>query len=184
MTAHLVDRKPFALDITHLGALQMVARGEVGAYGTASALRHRTDDLSALLVSALFTLRRDGFVGFDDAADPHDGWVSARLTSAGNRLLDIWLRRGRTSPDDAARTRDWFVLLRCAQRGDLGMTPTNQVTDRGAPIEGTLAERLRELVSAGHLVIGATRVRDCKLVTLSETGRKLHNRLDLSLANR
>ncbi|WP_436496671.1 hypothetical protein [Actinokineospora sp. HUAS TT18] len=184
MTAQLVDRKsgprPLALDTTHLGALQMVARGEVGAYGTASALRHRTDDLSALMVSALFTLRRDGFIGFANTCDARDGWVAAELTSAGERLLDIWLRRGRRSPADAARTRDWFVLLRCAQRGDLGMTEANEVTDRGEPIDSRLTARLRELLNAGHLVIGATRLRDCRLVTLSETGRVLHNRLDMS----
>ncbi|SDI74061.1 hypothetical protein SAMN05192558_12021 [Actinokineospora alba] len=187
MTAHLVERKPgtrpLALDTTHLHALQMVARGEVGAYGTTSALRHRCDDLSALMVSALFTLRRDGFIGFADAADPRDGWVVAELTSAGERLLDIWLRRGRRSPSDAARSRDWYVLLRCAQRGELGMTETNEITDRGEPIGGRLTARLRELINAGHVVIGSARLRDCRLVTLSETGRMLHTKLDMSQAN-
>ncbi|GAA3049119.1 hypothetical protein [Actinokineospora globicatena] len=188
MTAQLLDPKqaarPLALDTNHLGALQMVARGEVGAYGAAAALRHRTDDLGVLMVSALFTLRRDGFVGFGDAVpDPRDGWLQAGLTSAGERLLDIWLRRGRRSPDEAARTRDWFVLLRCAQRGDLGMTEANQVVDRGTPVESRLAARMRELVSAGHLVIGAARLRDCRMITLSDTGRALHSRLDLSQSN-
>ncbi|SDC17830.1 hypothetical protein [Actinokineospora iranica] len=185
MTAHLIDQnhagRPHALDTNHLDALQMVARGEVGAYGAGAALRHRTDDLGVLMVSALFTLRRDGFIGFGCAEpDPHDGWIRACLTSAGERLLDIWLRRGRHSPDEAARTRDWFVLLRCAQRGDLAMTDTNEVTDRGAPVESRLAARLRELVSAGHLVVGSTRLRNCRMVILSESGRRLHTRLDHS----
>jgi hypothetical protein len=181
MAAPLVDRtssRPLALDTTHLAALHMVARGEIGAYGKTSALRHRNDDLTALMVSALFTLRRDGFVGFQSIADPRDGWVLAELTTAGERLLDIWLRRGHRSPTDAARTRDWFVLLRCAQRGDLGMTETNKITDRGEPIDDRLTDRLRELINAGHLVIGSTRIRDCRLVTLSETGRLLHSKLD------
>lgn len=181
MAAELVDRRPRppALDAAHLEALHMVVRGEVGAYGTESALRHRTDDLSALMVGALFTLRRDGLVGFG-APDPRDGWVPAELTSAGARLLDLWARRARRAPEEVARQRDWFVLLRCAQRGELGLTEANQVTDRGAPVDGRLTARVRELVDAGHLVVGSTRLRDCRLVTLSESGRLLHGRLDTS----
>ncbi|MGX7829760.1 hypothetical protein ACTG9Q_32215 [Actinokineospora sp. 24-640] len=184
MTVELVEHRtgprPPALDAAHLGALQMVARGEVGGYGVHSVLRHRTDDLSALMVGALFTLRRDGFVGFATHADPRDGWVTAELTSAGNRLLEIWLRRGRRSPDEVARNRDWFVLLRCAHRGELGLTEANEITGRGLRSDANLTARARELVSAGHLVVGALKLRECRLVTLSETGRQLHSRLDLS----
>lgn len=185
MTAELIDHRPGpprppVLDAAHLGALQMVARGEVGGYGAQSVLRHRTDDLSALMIGALFTLRRDGFIAYGSAVDPHDGWVTAELTSAGNRLLDIWLRRGRRTPDEAARHRDWFVLLRCAHRGELGLTERNEITGRDLPPNTDLTARARELVSAGHLVVGSLKLRDCRLVTLSETGRQLHSRLDLS----
>ncbi|GGS33779.1 MULTISPECIES: hypothetical protein [Actinokineospora] len=185
MTAELVDHRPAlprppVLDGAHLGALQMVARGEVGGYGVNAVLRHRTDDLSALMVGALFTLRRDGFIALGSIVDPHDGWVTAELTSAGNRLMEIWLRRGRRTPDEVARHRDWFVLLRCAHRGELGLTEKNQITGRGLPPDTDLTARARELVSAGHLVVGSLKLRDCRLVTLSETGRQLHNRLDLS----
>lgn len=185
MTAELIDHRPGpprppALDAAHLGALQMVARGEVGGYGAHAVLRHRTDDLTALMIGALFTLRRDGFVTCGATADPRDGWVTAELSSAGNRLLEIWLRRGRRSPDEVARHRDWFVLLRCAHRGELGLTERNEITGRGLPPHTDLTARARELVSAGHLVVGALKLRDCRLVTLSETGRQLHSRLDLS----
>nr|MDQ3579885.1 hypothetical protein [Actinomycetota bacterium] len=137
-----------------------------------------------LMISALFTLRRDGFIGCDGKGpDPRDGWVIAELTSAGERLLDIWLRRGRRTPDEAARGRDWFVLLRCAQRGELGVTETNQIIENGEPIDGKLTIRLRELMNAGHLVIGSARLRNCRMVTLSETGRLLHSRLDMTQTN-
>lgn len=181
--AELLDRRtvhPPVLDTAHLGALEMVARGEIGAYGPASALRHRTDDLGVLLVSALFTLRRDGFVGFGGRQrDPRDGWVRAVLTPVGVRLLEMWVRRGRADPDDAARVRDWFVLLRCAQRGDLGVGEHGELLDRGAPVEPGLTARMRELFSAGHLRFGS-RLGPCRMVVLSDTGRGLHGRLDLT----
>jgi hypothetical protein len=74
-------------------ALHKVARGEIGTTSETGALRHRTEDLSALLVSSLFVLYRDGFVALRSTADRRDGWITAELTLAGNHLLSAWVRQ-------------------------------------------------------------------------------------------
>ncbi|MDQ3576904.1 MAG: hypothetical protein M3443_04740 [Actinomycetota bacterium] len=83
-------------------ALCKVARGEIGATDANAALRHRSEDLSPRLFSALCMLRRAGFVRLSSAGpDPHCGWISAELSTQGSGLLGEWtatIRAGTASP--------------------------------------------------------------------------------------
>jgi hypothetical protein len=74
-------------------ALRKVARGEIGTISSNGALRHRTEELSARLVGALFVLYRDGFVAVSSEPDPRDGWFAAKLTMRGTQLLGEWAAR-------------------------------------------------------------------------------------------
>ncbi|HKS48111.1 MAG TPA: hypothetical protein VJT49_23975 [Amycolatopsis sp.] len=71
-------------------ALCKVVRGEIGTTSLNGALRHRTDELPARVVGALFVLYRDGFVALGSEPNPRDGWRQAKLTSRGIRLLADW----------------------------------------------------------------------------------------------
>ncbi|MBA8823783.1 hypothetical protein FHX42_001112 [Saccharopolyspora lacisalsi] len=73
-------------------ALRKVARSEIGAAGATGTLRHRTDELSSRLISALFMLRRDGYVQLAHHTTSTDEWVPAELTLAGTQLLGQWMR--------------------------------------------------------------------------------------------
>jgi hypothetical protein len=74
-------------------ALHKVARGEIGTTSPTGALRHRIDDLSPGLVSALFVLYRDGFVSLTNTTQRRDGWFVAELTMTGTQLLGDWVRQ-------------------------------------------------------------------------------------------
>lgn len=72
-------------------ALRKVARSEIGAVSATGALRHRADELSPRLVSALFMLRRDGYVQLAHHGTSIDEWITAELTLAGTQLLGHWM---------------------------------------------------------------------------------------------
>jgi hypothetical protein len=73
-------------------ALHKVARDEIGTTSRVGVLQHRTADLTPRLVSALFTLYRDGFVALT-SVPARDGWYAAELTGAGDLLLHEWANR-------------------------------------------------------------------------------------------
>lgn len=78
-------------------ALRKVARGEIGATDANAALRHRSQDLSPRLFSALCMLRREGFVRLSSAGpDPRYGWIIAELSTEGSGLLGEWTAAVRT----------------------------------------------------------------------------------------
>ncbi|MDR7303513.1 hypothetical protein [Haloactinomyces albus] len=74
-------------------ALRKVARSEIGAVGPTGALRHRTDELSPRLISALFMLRRDGYIQLGTQhRTGTESWIPAELTLRGTQLLGHWMR--------------------------------------------------------------------------------------------
>ena len=74
-------------------ALHKVARGEIGTTSPTGALRHRTEDLSPGVISALFVLYRDGFVALTSTPQRRDGWFVTELTMTGTQLLGDWVRQ-------------------------------------------------------------------------------------------
>lgn len=79
-------REPFLLR-----ALRKVERGEIVAATRTQPLRHRTEDLSSRLISALFILRRDGMIALAPVRDPLDGWILVELTEFGRAVLRTWV---------------------------------------------------------------------------------------------
>jgi hypothetical protein len=78
-------------------ALRKVSRGRIGAIAREGALRHVDDELSGGVFSALFLLRRDGFVTLAEPQPDQPGWYPATLTMRGTQLLSAWQRGGRDS---------------------------------------------------------------------------------------
>lgn len=74
-------------------ALRKVARSEIGTVGPSGALRHHTEDLSPRLISALFVLRRDGYIQLSTRhRTGAESWIPAELTLCGTQLLGHWMR--------------------------------------------------------------------------------------------
>ncbi|CRK60275.1 hypothetical protein [Alloactinosynnema sp. L-07] len=79
-------REPFLLR-----ALRKVERGEIVAATRTQPLRHRTEELSSRLISALYVLRRDGLIALASDRDPLDGWIPVELTEFGRTALRTWV---------------------------------------------------------------------------------------------
>lgn len=78
-------------------ALRKVSRGRIGATKPHGVLSQGNDDLDSGVFSALFLLRRDGFITLVEPQPNCPGWYAAVLTMRGTQLLSAWQRGSRDS---------------------------------------------------------------------------------------
>ncbi|WP_162829935.1 hypothetical protein [Amycolatopsis palatopharyngis] len=76
-------------------ALRKVSRGRIGATAPDDVLCQPNEELDSGVFSALYVLRRDGFVVLAKPQPDQPGWYPATLTMRGTQLLASWQRGGR-----------------------------------------------------------------------------------------